>query len=80
MLSKQHYSMFSDYSHIYITGVGIFLICTFFIYFITHGIGIPGNELNCYLEKPQQGRFLLEREFLIHFLLSPQMKLIYPEN
>ena len=52
----------------------------FHFFFVIHGIGIPGNELNCYLEKPQQGRFLLEREFLIHFLLSAQMNLIYPEN
>lgn len=52
----------------------------FHFFFVIHGIGIPENELNCYLEKPQQGRFLLEREFLIYFLLSAQMNLIYPEN
>ena len=41
---------------------------------------MSGNELNCYLEKAQQGHFLLENEFLIQFLLSAQMNLIYSEN
>ena len=31
MLPKQHYNMFSDYSHIYVTGVWILLIYTFYI-------------------------------------------------